>query len=25
VIVERGNPNSQNPAESYTSEFLAPV
>jgi hypothetical protein len=25
VIVERANPNSQNPAESYTSEFLAPV
>jgi len=25
VIVERANPNSQNPAEFYTSEFLAPV
>lgn len=25
VIVERPNPNSQNPAESYTSEFVAPV
>jgi hypothetical protein len=25
VIVERGNPNSQNPAEFYTSEFVAPV
>ncbi|MGD1108999.1 MAG: hypothetical protein ABR885_01725 [Mycobacterium sp.] len=25
VIVERANPNSQNPAEFYTSEFVAPV
>jgi hypothetical protein len=25
VIVERGNPNSQNPAEFYTSEFVVPV
>ncbi len=25
VIIERANPNSQNPAEYYTSEFLAPV
>jgi hypothetical protein len=25
VIVERGNPHSQNPAEFYTSEFVAPV
>ncbi|OBI85265.1 hypothetical protein [Mycobacterium sp. 1245805.9] len=25
VIVERANPNSQNPAEFYTSEFLVPV
>jgi len=25
VIVERPNPNSQNPAEFYTSEFVAPV
>jgi hypothetical protein len=25
VIVERADPNSQNPAEFYTSEFLAPV
>jgi hypothetical protein len=25
VIVERANPNSQNPAEYYTSEFLVPV
>jgi hypothetical protein len=25
VIIERPNPNSQNPAEFYTSEFLAPV
>jgi hypothetical protein len=25
VIVERANPNSQNPAEFYTSEFLTPV
>ncbi|OBF54233.1 hypothetical protein A5756_14650 [Mycobacterium sp. 852002-53434_SCH5985345] len=25
VIIERSNPNSQNPAEFYTSEFVAPV
>lgn len=25
VIIERGNPHSQNPAEFYTSEFVAPV
>lgn len=25
VIIERANPNSQNPAESYTSEFVVPV
>jgi hypothetical protein len=25
VMIQRGNPNSQNPAEFYTSEFVAPV